>query len=196
MTIALMNEPLHALMQSYGRTKATNQSEYRKAMGLHTNSSNNTIYADADGTIAYFHANFIPRRDPRFDWAAPVDGSDPATEWQGLHGVEESPLVVNPAAGWLYNVNNWPWSAAGPDSPKAGRFPGLRRSRRRREPTWRARSPACDNQRTSRRTPSSRRPTTATFRRSGSDPRARHGLGTAPGRQPDEAHAGRPDRHG
>ena len=29
------------------------------------------------GTIAYFHGNFIPRRDPRFDLTHPVDGSNP-----------------------------------------------------------------------------------------------------------------------
>ena len=52
-------------------------------MELHTNSSNNTIFADADGDIAYFHGNFIPKRDPKFDWTKPVDGSDPATDWQG-----------------------------------------------------------------------------------------------------------------
>jgi acyl-homoserine-lactone acylase len=92
-------------------------------MELHTNSSNNTIFADGQGNIAYFHANFVPKRDPRFDWSKPVDGSDPATEWQGIHGVEESPLVINPSTGWLYNTNNWPYSAAGPDSPRRDRFP-------------------------------------------------------------------------
>jgi acyl-homoserine lactone acylase PvdQ len=92
-------------------------------MDLHTNSSNNTIYADADGNIAYFHANFIPRRDTRFDWSKPVDGSDPATEWKGLLSVEESPHLLNPKSGWLYNSNDWPWEAAGPDSPKRESYP-------------------------------------------------------------------------
>jgi acyl-homoserine lactone acylase PvdQ len=92
-------------------------------MQLHTNSSNNTIYADADGAIAYFHANFIPRRDARFDWTKPVDGSDPAAEWQGLLSVDESPKLLNPASGWLYNTNNHPWSAAGASSPKKSDFP-------------------------------------------------------------------------
>jgi acyl-homoserine-lactone acylase len=92
-------------------------------MDLHTNSSNNTIYADADGAIAYFHGNFIPRRDPKFDWTRAVDGSDPATEWNGLLSVDESPKLVNPASGWLYNTNNWPWTAAGPSSPKKADFP-------------------------------------------------------------------------
>ena len=84
-SIRLMQEPLKALTQSYSRTKATSYQAFKDSMELHTNSSNNTIYADADGTIAYFHANFIPKRDPKFDWTKPVDGSDPATDWNGVH---------------------------------------------------------------------------------------------------------------
>ena len=82
-SVRLMQEPVKALTQSYSRTKAKNYKAFRESMELHTNSSNNTIYADADGSIAYFHSNFIPKRDPKFDWTKPVDGSDPATEWQG-----------------------------------------------------------------------------------------------------------------
>ncbi len=120
--VRLMQEPLKALIQSYSRTKATSLKAFRETMDLHTNSSNNTIYADADGNIAYFHANFIPKRDPRFDWTRPVDGSDPATEWNGLLSVDESPIVLNPANGWIQNTNNWPYSASGPHSPKRERF--------------------------------------------------------------------------
>jgi acyl-homoserine lactone acylase PvdQ len=122
-SIRLMEEPLKALTQSYSRTKARGYKAFRDSMELHTNSSNNTIYADADGTIAYFHSNFIPRRDPKFDWTKPVDGSDPATEWQGLLSIDETPGLRNPATGWLFNVNNWPWSAAGPNSPKKTDYP-------------------------------------------------------------------------
>jgi acyl-homoserine lactone acylase PvdQ len=92
-------------------------------MELHTNSSNNTIFADADGDIAYFHANFIPRRDPRFDWSRPVDGSNPATDWHGVLSIDETPGLLNPSSGWLYNSNDWPWSAAGASSPKRADFP-------------------------------------------------------------------------
>src|SRR5437868_14844347 len=113
-----MQEPVKALTQSYSRIKAKNYAEFKQIMEWHTNSSNNTIYADADGNIAYFHGNFIPRRDPKFDWTRPVDGSDPATDWHGLLSVDESPLLLNPDSGWLYNSNNSPWSAAGPISPE------------------------------------------------------------------------------
>jgi acyl-homoserine lactone acylase PvdQ len=119
----LMQEPVKALIQSFTRTKAKNYKEYRQAMELHANSSNNTIFADSEGNIAYFHANYIPRRDPKFDWTKPVDGSDPATDWHGLLSVDESPNLLNPASGWLYNSNNWPWSAAGPSSPKKSDYP-------------------------------------------------------------------------
>ena len=118
-----MQEPLKALMQSYSRTKAKSYKAFRDSMELHTNSSNNTIFADADGDIAYFHSNFIPRRDPKFDWTKPVDGSDPATEWHGVLSIDETPGLLNPASGWLYNTNNWPWTAAGPNSPKKADFP-------------------------------------------------------------------------
>jgi acyl-homoserine-lactone acylase len=121
--IRLMREPVKALTQSYTRTKARDYQAYRQTMELKANSSNNTIFADADGDIAYFHGNFIPRRDTRFDWTKPVDGSNPATEWQGLLSVDETPHLLNPKSGWLYNSNNWPWSAAGPSSPKKEDYP-------------------------------------------------------------------------
>ena len=121
-SVRLMEEPLKALTQSYSRTKARNYKEFLESMRLHTNSSNNTIFADGEGNIAYFHANFVPRREARFDWRRPVDGSDPATEWGPPLTVEESPHLLNPATGWLYNTNNSPWSAAGPNSPKKESF--------------------------------------------------------------------------
>ena len=121
--IRLMKEHIKALEQSYLRTKATNYKTSLETMELKANSSNNTIFADADGDIAYFHGNFIPRRDPKYDWTKPVDGSTPATEWEGLLNVDETPHLLNPKSGWLYNSNNWPWSAAGASSPKKEDYP-------------------------------------------------------------------------
>ena len=64
-SMRLMQDPVKALTQSYMRTKATNYRSFRDTMELHTNSSNNTVFADADGNIAFFFSNFIPRRAPR-----------------------------------------------------------------------------------------------------------------------------------
>jgi acyl-homoserine-lactone acylase len=121
--IRLMHEPVKALTQSFTRAKARDYTSYWKVMELQANSSNNTVFADADGDIAYFHGNFIPRRDTKFDWTHPVDGSNPETEWKGLLSVEETPHLLNPKSGWLFNSNNWPWSGAGPSSLKKEDYP-------------------------------------------------------------------------
>jgi acyl-homoserine-lactone acylase len=123
-SVRLMEEPMKALIQSFSRTKAHNLAEYKKVMEAHTNSSNNTLYADADGNFAYLHSNFIPKRDPKFDWTKPVDGTNPATEWNGVLSFDETPNVVNPPNGWVYNTNNYPFSAAGPQhSPLQKNYP-------------------------------------------------------------------------
>jgi acyl-homoserine lactone acylase PvdQ len=122
-SIRLMQEPIKALTQSYIRTKAKDYKSYRQTMELKANSSNNTIFADVNGDIAYFHGNFIPRRDTRFDFTKPVDGSDPATDWHGLLTVDEIPQLLNPRSGWLYNSNNWPWSGAGESSLRRQDYP-------------------------------------------------------------------------
>lgn len=122
-TVGLMHEPIKALTESYNRTKARNYEDFKRTVELQSNSSNNTIYADADGNIAYWHASFIPRRDDALDWTKPVDGSNPATRWQGLLGYMEIPALINPPTGWIQNTNNWPWTAAGPNSPKQKDFP-------------------------------------------------------------------------
>jgi len=121
--IALMNKPVEALEQSWLRTKANDYASYVKVAELKANSSNNTIFADDKGEIAYLHPQFIPRRDNRFDYTKPVDGSDPATDWKGLLPLDAAPHLLNPPNGWIFNTNDWPYSAAGPYSPKQADYP-------------------------------------------------------------------------
>jgi acyl-homoserine-lactone acylase len=122
-SIALMQKPIEALSQSFGLTKARDYAAFMKVMELRANSSNNTVFADAEGNIAYLHPQFVPRRDDHFDYTHPVDGSNPATEWQGLHTLEQLPHVLNPSNGWIMNTNDWPYSAAGPNSPRRENYP-------------------------------------------------------------------------
>jgi len=119
----MMNQPLEALSQSYLRTKTKGYATYQQVMKLRTNSSNNTVFADKEGNIAYWHGNFMPRRDPQFDWSKPVDGSNPATEWKGLHEVDEPVQFKNPESGWIQNCNSTPFTAAGSFSPKRADYP-------------------------------------------------------------------------
>ncbi|SCE83951.1 Acyl-homoserine lactone (AHL) acylase PvdQ [Micromonospora viridifaciens] len=120
---ALMNKPVEALQQSFLRTKARDYADYLEVAKLKANSSNNTLFADSKGNIAFLLPQFMPIRDNRFNYTQPVDGSDPATDWQGLHSLESMPQAVNPQNGWAFNTNNWPWTAAGADSPNAADFP-------------------------------------------------------------------------
>ena len=122
-SIKLMQEPLRALTQSYKRTKSNGFEDFKKVMELRTNTSNNTVYADDKGNIAYWHGNFIPKRNPSFDWNASLDGSNPETEWKGLHTVDETVHVYNPASGWIQNCNSTPFTAAGSSSPDKTKYP-------------------------------------------------------------------------
>lgn len=122
-SVKLMQEPLKALTQSYQRTKSATFDDFKNTMMLHTNSSNNTVYADDQGNIAYWHGDFMPKRDTKFDWNLPVDGSDPATEWKGLHTLDEIVHIYNPANGWIQNCNSTPFTAAASSSPNRKAYP-------------------------------------------------------------------------
>lgn len=120
---AMMWEPVKALEQSFVRTKKEGYKGFREMMDIRTNSSNNTVYADAEGNIAYFHGNFVPKRDVSFDYSKPVDGWNPKTDWQGLHTVDENILVLNPENGWIQNCNSTPYTSALEFSPKKEDYP-------------------------------------------------------------------------
>ncbi len=117
------NRSMQSLIQSWNRTKCKTFEEYRKNMDLRANTSNNTVYADDKGNIAYWHGNFIPRRNPSINWAKPVDGSISATEWKGVHTLDEIVHVYNPASGWIQNCNSTPFTCSGSSSPRKENYP-------------------------------------------------------------------------
>jgi acyl-homoserine-lactone acylase len=123
LSVALMVEHEKALTQSYMRTKAQGYDDFRKTMELRTNSSNNTVYADADGNIAYWHGNFMPVRNPAYDYSGVVDGSNPDTDWQGLHSLDEMIHILNPGNGWIQNCNQTPFTACMEFSPNKEDYP-------------------------------------------------------------------------
>lgn len=120
---ALMNRPVEAIQQSWLRTKATDLASFQKIAEFRANSSNNTVFASSKGEIAFLYPQFMPRRNARLDYTKPVDGSDPANDWNGLIPVADLPNAINPGTGWIQNTNNHAWSAAGADSPKQSAFP-------------------------------------------------------------------------
>ena len=120
---AMMDRPVQALQQSFLRTKARDLQSFMRVAELKANSSNNTVFADDKGEIALLAPQFMPRRNNRLNYTAPVDGSDPGADWNGLHAVSELPNTINPPTNWLFNSNDWLYSAAGAASPKPENFP-------------------------------------------------------------------------
>jgi len=117
------NRSLDALMQSWLRTKAKGFEDFKKVMNMRSNSSDNTVFADDKGNIAYWHGNFMPKRDPKLNWSQPVDGSTSSTNWNGLHLLDETIHVYNPATGWIQNCNSTPFAVSGESSPKKENYP-------------------------------------------------------------------------
>ena len=117
------NRIANGLIQCWQRTKAKNFDDFKKTLDLKGNISNNTVYADAEGNIAYWHGNRIPQKDTKYDWSKPVDGSTSATEWKGYHKITEIIYSINPVNGWLQNCNSTPFTVAGNNSPKKENYP-------------------------------------------------------------------------
>ena len=122
-SVKAVNRSMRALIQSWQRTKSKGFEDFKKNMQRRTNTSNNTVFADDKGNIAYWHGNFMPIRNTNFNWAKPVDGSIKATEWKGLHDLDEIVHVYNPASGWIQNCNSTPFTVSGISSPIKTKYP-------------------------------------------------------------------------
>jgi len=124
------------LRQALQMKRARNLAEFRTALGALQMLYMNVLYADCDGNVLYLYNGRIPRRNPDLDWSRPVDGSDPAAEWLGVHDLDELPQILNPSAGFLQNCNSSPAIATDGGNPALDDFPrymlrdGERRNRR------------------------------------------------------------------
>jgi acyl-homoserine-lactone acylase len=117
------NRSLKGLIQSWLRTKAKGFSDFEKIMQMRSNTSDNTVFADDKGNIAYWHGNFIPKRDTKYDWSKPVDGTTSATEWKGIHELNDIVHIYNPATGFIQNCNSTPFTVSGTASPGRNKYP-------------------------------------------------------------------------
>lgn len=118
------NRSLNALMQSWLRTKTKGFEDFKKIMDLRSNTSDNTVYADRKGNIAYWHGNFVPVRSKKFDYSRPVDGTISETDWHGIYELDQIVHVYNPSTGFIQNCNSTPFTVSGTGSPRKEDYPG------------------------------------------------------------------------
>lgn len=81
-------------------------SEFREAMKKVT-WNENTMYADADGNVAYFHPGLHQWRHPATDQRLPNRGDGSQDTCDQLV-FDNRPQSINPARGYLHNWNNKP----------------------------------------------------------------------------------------
>jgi acyl-homoserine-lactone acylase len=117
------NRSLTALIEAWAITKAKSLVEFRTGMEMLSNTTNNTMYADDQGNIAYWHGNFIPKRNIGFDYTLPLDGTISSTNWKGIHSLNEIVHIYNPLSGWIENCNSSPFTASGTSSPERQSYP-------------------------------------------------------------------------
>ena len=111
------------LDEMYEMGKARSFAEFKKAMARLALPFLNTIYADREGNIFFVYNEALARRSTKFDWTKPVDGSNPETEWQGYHSLDELPQMSNPRSGFLESCNSSPFLVTAGDNLVQSNYP-------------------------------------------------------------------------
>jgi penicillin amidase len=91
--------------QSYAMATARNLAEMKKALSLFQLMEQNVMITTVDGDLFYLRNGRVPIRPKGYDWKRPVPGNTSATEWLGLHPIEDLVQSLNPWQGYAQNCN-------------------------------------------------------------------------------------------
>ncbi|MDQ1257170.1 MAG: acyl-homoserine-lactone acylase, partial [Candidatus Hydrogenedentes bacterium] len=91
--------------QMYEMVKAKNCDEFYKALSMNHFMEQNVMFADREGNIQYVRTGRVPIRPEGFDWSKPVPGNTSATQWKGIHPIEDLVQIKNPPQGYFQNCN-------------------------------------------------------------------------------------------
>ena len=99
-------EPANIFKAIFGFDAAQNWDEYRQAARYFAVPSQNMVYADIDGNIAYQTPGNIPIRLSGHNGDYPVPGWTDEYEWQGYIPFDKLPNAYNPPEGYIVSANN------------------------------------------------------------------------------------------
>ncbi len=115
---------IRAIEQWYRMNRATSFSEWKSAMAMQAIPSFNVVYADGEGTIAYYYNTAIPLRSADADWTKAQPGDRPDLLWNGVRPFGTAPYIIKPKAGYVVSANHSPFDASGADdNPDRAAFP-------------------------------------------------------------------------
>ena len=118
-----MDEVRQAL-EYYRLDKASNVDEFRAALKLQALPSINYIYADERGNVGYVYNGLFPDRKPGVTWGDEMPGDRSDLIWHSYLPFDRVPQIWNPHSGLVFNSNNTPFQATGPeDALKPADFP-------------------------------------------------------------------------
>ncbi|MDX2034325.1 MAG: penicillin acylase family protein [Blastocatellia bacterium] len=115
MAIPYMNE-IGLTDQIYEMNIARNLTEMKKALSKLQLMSQNIMVGTTAGDIYYLRNGRVPIRAKGFDTSRPLPGNTSASEWKGIHPMEDLVQIANPPQGYMQNNNISPFAMM-KDSP-------------------------------------------------------------------------------
>jgi acyl-homoserine-lactone acylase len=104
-------------LQYWRLDKAKDMAEWRAAMAINALPSINYIFADEKGDIGYVYNGQFPNRPSgkKVDWLGTLPGDRSDLIWNGYLPFDRAPQIFNPRSGYVFNSNNTPFQATGPE---------------------------------------------------------------------------------